>query len=73
MIHLALKRVREQRRTLEFLVGATANLDSLDPGETLRKIARTAVPELAELCVIDLLDRRGAIGSTVVSPRSIQR
>jgi len=67
VIHLALKRVREQRRTLEFLIGATANLDSLDPGETLRKIARTAVPELAELCVIDLLDGRGAIASTVAA------
>jgi hypothetical protein len=67
VIHLALKRVREQRRTLEFLIGATANLDSLDPAETLRKIARTAVPELAELCVIDLLDRRGAIANTVAA------
>jgi hypothetical protein len=67
VIYLALKRVREQRRTLEFLIGATANLDSLDPGETLRKIARTAVPELAELCVIDLLDSRGAIADTVAA------
>ena len=67
VIHLALERVREQRRTLEFLIGATANLDSLDPAETLRKIARTAVPELAELCVIDLLDRRGAIANTVAA------
>src|SRR5271165_3088875 len=68
VIHLALNRMRDQRRRLEFLIGATANLDaSLDPAETLRKIARTAVPELAELCVIDLLDRQGSIGDTVAA------
>jgi serine phosphatase RsbU (regulator of sigma subunit) len=68
VIHIALERMRDQRRRLEFLIGATANLDaSLDPAETLRKIARTAVPEFAELCVIDLLDRRGSIGSTVAA------
>lgn len=68
VIHIALERMRDQRRRLEFLIGATANLDtSLDPAETLRKIARTAVPEFAELCVIDLLDRRGSIASTVAA------
>jgi hypothetical protein len=68
VIHLALEGMREQRRRLEFLIGATANLDaSLDPAETLRKIARTAVPELAELCVIDLLDDHGSVGSSVVA------
>ncbi len=68
VIHLALDRMREQRRRLEFLIGATAKLDSsLDPAETIRKIAGTAVPELAELCVIDLLDRRGTIGGTVAA------
>jgi serine phosphatase RsbU (regulator of sigma subunit) len=68
VIHLALNRMRDQRRRLQFLIGATAKLDaSLDPAETLRKIARTAVPELAELCVIDLLDRRGSIGNTVAA------
>jgi len=68
VIHLALERMRDQRRRLEFLIGATAKLDtSLDPAEALRKIARTAVPELAELCVIDLVDRRGSIGSTVAA------
>jgi hypothetical protein len=40
---------------------------SLDPAETLRKIASTAVPELAELCVIDLVDEQGSIVSTVVA------
>lgn len=68
VIHIALERMRDQRRQLEFLIGATANLDaSLDPAETLRKIARTAVPEFAELCVIDLLDGRGSIASTVAA------
>ena len=68
VIHFALSRMRDNRRRLEFLIGATANLDgSLDPAETLRKIARTAVPELAELCVIDLLDRHGTIGETVAA------
>ncbi len=68
VIHLALDRMRDNRRRLEFLIGATANLDaSLDPAETLRRIARTAVPQLAELCVIDLLDRSGSIGGTVAA------
>ena len=68
VIHLALEGMREQRRRLEFLIGATANLDaSLDPAETLRKIANTAVPELAELCVIDLLDDQGSMGKSVVA------
>ena len=68
VIHLALNRMRDQRRRLEFLIGATAKLDSsLDPAETLRKIAHTAVPELAELCVIDLFDGRGSIGNTVAA------
>ena len=68
VIHVALNRMREERHRLEFLIGATAGLDaSLDPEQTLRKIARTAVPELAELCVVDLLDRGGSIGNTVTA------
>ena len=60
--------MRAQRRDLEFLIGATANLDSsLDPAETIRKIARTAVPEYAELCVVDLLDGRGSMASTIAA------
>ncbi len=66
VIHLALSRVREQRRRLEILIAATAELDkSLDPAETLRTIAQMAVPDLAQLCIIDLLDGNGAIASTV--------
>jgi hypothetical protein len=68
VVHAALDRLREQRRRLEILITATAKLDrSLDPAQTLRTIAHMAVPDLAELCVIDLLDPSGAIGSTVVA------
>ncbi len=68
VIHLELRIMREQRRRLQFLIGATARLgSSLDPSQALRKIAHTAVPELAELCVIDLLDSSGSIGSTVAA------
>jgi serine phosphatase RsbU (regulator of sigma subunit) len=66
VIHLALSNVRRQRHRLRFLIDATATFDSsLDPSEALRNLARAAVPELAELCVIDLLDRDGSIGDTV--------
>jgi serine phosphatase RsbU (regulator of sigma subunit) len=66
VIHLALNGVREHRRRLKFLIDATATFDSsLEPAEALRNLARAAVPELAELCVIDLLDRGGRIGDTV--------
>ncbi|HEX3512142.1 MAG TPA: GAF domain-containing SpoIIE family protein phosphatase [Solirubrobacteraceae bacterium] len=65
-IHLALVRMRLQRRGLEFLITATAMLDtSLDPQQTLRRIAATAVPELAVLCVIDVLGSEGSIATTV--------
>jgi Stage II sporulation protein E (SpoIIE)/GAF domain len=68
VVHLALNRMREQRRRLEILIAATAELDkSLDPGETLRTIAEMAVPGLAGLCVVDLLDESGAITSTVAA------
>ncbi|TMK23626.1 MAG: hypothetical protein E6G62_11540, partial [Actinobacteria bacterium] len=68
VLQYALGRMREQRWRLEFLIAATAKLDSsLDPQQTLRKIARTAVPELAELCVIDLTDSEGSITDTVAA------
>ena len=68
VVHYALGRMREQRWRLEFLIAATAKLDSsLDPQQTLRKIARTAVPDLAELCVIDLVDTDGSITDTVAA------
>ncbi len=68
VIHLALNGMREHRRRLKFLIDATATFDSsLDPAESLRNLARAAVPELAELCVIYLLDRDGSIERTVAA------
>jgi stage II sporulation SpoE-like protein/GAF domain-containing protein len=68
VVHLALERMREQRRRLELLIAATAMLDtSLDPQQTLERIASTAVGELAQLCVIDLIDEHGAIVTTVAA------
>ncbi len=68
VIHFAMGGVRAHRRQLRFLIDATATFDgSLDPTESLRNLARAAVPELAELCVIDLLDERGAIGESVAA------
>jgi Stage II sporulation protein E (SpoIIE)/GAF domain len=68
VVHFALNRMRDQRRRLEFLIAATSVLDSsLDPDETLRKIAQIAVPELAELCVIDLVGPQGAVETTLAA------
>ena len=68
VVHAALNRLREQRRRMELLIAATAELDrSLDPAQTLRTIAHMAVPDLAELCVIDLLDESGLVGGTVAA------
>jgi hypothetical protein len=69
VVHMSLNRMRGQRRQLEIMIAATAQLDkSLDPARTLRTIARMAVPDLAALCVIDLLDEdTDAIGSTVAA------
>lgn len=59
---------KRRRRAQEFLVAATRGLDvSLDPSETARIIASTAVPELAELCVVDFLRDDGLIGDSVVA------
>jgi serine phosphatase RsbU (regulator of sigma subunit) len=68
VVHSALEGMREQRRRLEVLISATSELnESLDPSETVRAIAHMAVPDLAALCVIDLLDDGGMIGSTVAA------
>ena len=57
-----------QRRAQAFLVTATRGLDaSLDVTETARTIVGTAVPELAELCVIDFVRPDGLIGESVVA------
>jgi hypothetical protein len=68
VIHLALNSVRQHRRRLKFLIDATATFDSsLDPTDALRNLAAAAVPELAELCVVYLLDRDGSIANTVAA------
>jgi Stage II sporulation protein E (SpoIIE)/GAF domain len=68
VLHFALERMRSDRRGLELLIMATAKLDtSLDPQQTLRRIASTALPELADLCVVDLVDEEGTITTTVAA------
>ena len=57
-----------RRRAQEFLVAASRLLDSsLDPKETARTIVSTAVPELAEICLIDFRRPDGWLGDTVVA------
>lgn len=59
---------KRRRRAREFLLVASRGLDaSLDPVETARTIASTAVPELAELCVLDFVREDGTIGDSVVA------
>jgi PAS domain S-box-containing protein len=59
---------KRRRRAQEFLVAATRGLDaSLDFGRTARGIVDTAVPEMAEVCVLDFLRRDGWIGDSVVA------
>jgi serine phosphatase RsbU (regulator of sigma subunit) len=76
-VHVALERMRADRRRLELLIMATAKLDtSLDPQQTLHRIAATPLPELAELCIVDLVDEEGTITTTVaasVDPRVAAR
>ncbi len=68
VMHLSLERMRADRRRLELLITATAKLDaSLDPEQTLRLIASTALPELAELCVVDLVDDEGTVVTSVAA------
>jgi PAS domain S-box-containing protein len=58
---------KRRRHAQEFLVAATRGLDaSLDFDRTARTIVETAVPELAELCVLDFIRRDGWIGDSVV-------
>ncbi|HEY3434339.1 MAG TPA: GAF domain-containing SpoIIE family protein phosphatase, partial [Solirubrobacterales bacterium] len=57
-----------RRRAQEFLVAASRLLDSsLDPTETARTIVSTAVPELADLCLIDFCRADGWLGDSVVA------
>jgi PAS domain S-box-containing protein len=57
-----------RRRAQEFLVAAGRLLDSsLDPAETARTIVSTAVPELAEICLIDFRRPDGWLGDSIVA------
>ncbi|HET6570534.1 MAG TPA: SpoIIE family protein phosphatase [Solirubrobacterales bacterium] len=57
-----------RRRAQEFLVAASRGIDaSLDLMEAARNIAATAVPEIAELCVVDFVRADGRIGESVVA------
>ncbi|HEX8753678.1 MAG TPA: PAS domain S-box protein, partial [Solirubrobacterales bacterium] len=59
---------KRRQRAQEFLVAASRLLDkSLDPVETARTIVATAVPELAELCVMDFVREDGSLGDSVVA------
>lgn len=59
---------RKEVEAKELLARASAAFDSsLDPRQTMRTIANTAVPKLADLCVIDLLREDGVIGESVVA------
>ena len=59
------KRGEERQR---FLAEASAVLDaSLDPSQTLQTIANLAVPGVADLCVIDLLDEDAALHGVAVA------
>jgi PAS domain S-box-containing protein len=59
---------RRRRRARELLIAVTRDLDaSLDPVETARNIVTKAVPDLAEICMIDFILQDGRIGDSVVA------
>ncbi len=67
-VHLGWRERRRTSQARDVLAAAGAVFDSsLDPRQTMRTIARTAVPSLADLCAIDLLRDDGEIGETVVA------
>ena len=58
---------KRRLRAQEFLLVATRGLDaSLDTVRTARTIVAAAVPELAEVCVLDFLRPDGWIGDSIV-------
>jgi len=57
-----------RRRAQAFLAGASRDFDSsLDPAETAHNIVSAAIPELAEVCVIDLIRPDGRLGDSIVA------
>jgi hypothetical protein len=60
--------LRKAAEAKDLLISASAAFDaSLDPLQTMHTVADTAVPRLADLCVIDLLREDGTIGDSVVA------
>jgi signal transduction histidine kinase len=58
----AVAEVRAVERRLAFLAEASAHLaSSLDYATTLGRVARSAVPEMADWCVVDTLDEDGSV------------
>lgn len=58
---------QRRRRAREFLLAASRSLDSsLDVSRTGRTIVETAVPDLAEFCVLDFVRPDGWIGDCIV-------
>jgi PAS domain S-box-containing protein len=59
-----------RRRAQDFLVAATRGLEeSLDYQRTARNIVETAVPEIAEFCVLDFVRGDGWLGDSIVGAR----
>jgi PAS domain S-box-containing protein len=59
---------RRRRSARDFLIAATRDLDaSLDPVETARNIVAKAVPQLAEVCIIDFIRPDGRVGDSVAA------
>src|SRR4051794_19082221 len=64
----ALQAERDAVRRARFLAEAGALLDaSMDPTETLDNLARLAVPEFADWCVVHLLDEDGDASTVAVA------
>ncbi|HEY7151367.1 MAG TPA: SpoIIE family protein phosphatase [Solirubrobacterales bacterium] len=61
---------KRHRESQAFLARASARLDtSLDPIAAAHAVADSAVPDLAELCVVDLRRADGLLGDSVVAAR----
>ncbi len=57
-----LERARREQRRLAILAEAGAVLTAtLDVGATMLPLARLLIPDLADLCLVDMLDEEGAI------------
>ena len=65
--HLARTAAQAAERRMERLLDASAQLSrSLEEASTLSSIARVLVPDVADLCRIDLIDRKGRLQRKLV-------